>query len=220
MARPFTRRPASSRVRSFAAEGAAADEDVLVRRLGAGEVDGGERLEAGGDGGADDPLDLLGQRVPVLARSDAVVGELERAGDREERCGPDRGRELPGCLQRGVRADGQDHEVGVSHGLLVRRALDAQHCGDLARAGGVARADHDALAEHRDALGKRPAEGSRAADDRDPHRSAAAASSAASASRRRASASRISVRVTIGRTAPRSTSPSASSYTSASISPL
>ena len=130
----------------------AADEDVLVRRVRAHEVDGRERLKPGGDGGVDDALDLLGQRVPVLTRGDAVVGELERAGDREERRGPDRGCELPGGLQCGVGADGQDHEVGVFHGLLVRRALDAQHCGDLARAGGVARADHDALAEHRDAL--------------------------------------------------------------------
>ena len=64
--------------------------------------------------------------------------------------------------------------------------------------------------ELRHALGKRPPEGPRAADDRDPHLSAAAPSSAASASRRRASASDMSVRVTIGRTSPRSTSPSAS----------
>ena len=104
-------------------------------------------------------------------------------------------------------------------GALVRGAARA-HLGTLCGGAlGVARADHDVFAGLDETLREREPEVARATDDGDLH--AGTAPSAASARRRRASASDISVRVTIGRTSPRPSSEpaSASSTTRASIRP-
>ena len=175
-----------------------------------------ERLQAGGDRRAEDLPNLLGQRTPLLAGHDALVGEGELAGRTEDRRLADRLDQLARRVERAVRIRREDDQLSIADDFLVAAALHAQLDRPLAAALGIARADVDVVAERTEALRQRAAEGAGAADDRDLH---TGAPSTASASRRRASASRISVRVTIVGI-PASSSASASSTTSASIRPL
>ena len=142
-----------------------------------------------------------------MARDDAVFGEGELAGDAEDRRLADRIGQVARGVERPVRLRREDDQLGAADDLLVAAALDPELDRPLAPARGVARADMDVVAEAPQPFRQRATEGACAADDRDLH---TGAPSTASASRRRASASRMSVRVTmVG--IPASSSASASS---------
>ena len=202
-ARPATSFAATPSASSFAWRVVAADERVLVGRLVGAEAGGGERVQPGGDGCVEHVGEPLG---------DASAPRRAAARRRARRRARTRRRARASCrsrprARRAVSSSasafvGEHDEVGAAHGLRVARALCAERARPSSRrALGVARADHDLVAGRDEPLGQRGAERARAAHDRDPHASgAAAASSVASARRRRASASVISVRVTIGRT--------------------
>src|SRR5262249_16635734 len=150
---------------------------------------------------------------------DAVLGEMEVAGDTEHRRLADLVREARPRLERGIGLRREHDQVDVPDDVLVGAAFDADLERPFPGALRLARADPDLLAEQVQAPRQRAAELGGAADDRDLPRSAPAVSSTASATRRRPSASSISVRVTIV-LMPASSSASASSITSASIRSL
>ena len=189
----------------------AADEGVLVGTA-VGELAGGEGVEACNHGGAKEILRPLGERERVGRAQ--IAGHAEHGGlsDRLRQVGC--GGERPGGVRR------EHDEIRAAHRLFVRSPGGRADLARLVlRAFGVAGADHALVARLDQSPGEREPEISRAADDRDLH--AGTAPNAASATRRRASSSLMNVRVTIGRTSPRPSrsSASASSTTSASISP-
>ena len=106
-ARPATSLPARSSASCFATCVVAADERVLVgRRLG--EVRGGERVQAGGDGRVELVLDPLRDRGRLGRRLDAAGAEGELGADREDGRRADRLAQLAGGLDRGVGLDGEE----------------------------------------------------------------------------------------------------------------
>src|SRR5438552_12157090 len=154
---------------------------------------------------------------------DTSVREAKVARNAENWSRSDRVRELGRGLERRGGLHGEHDELGVADDFLVAAALDAELLRRGPRTLGVAGTDDDlVLAQLGQPLGERTAERARSPDDRDLHASATA-SSAASASRFRAAVSRMSVRVTIGRTPSALTAcasdASSSSMTSASIRP-
>ncbi len=149
----------------------------------------------------------------VGLHSAGAEGEL--GADREDGRRADRLPQVARRVDRRLRLDREQDEVGSAHGVVVRSALGADRLGSLARALGVARADHDVDSRVDEALGDRLPEAAGPAHDCDPH---AAAPSTVSASRRDASRSVISVCVTMRRTAS-GPAGSDSSTTSASIRP-
>src|SRR3954447_6641952 len=194
--------------------------DERVARISLDHVRRRERLKARRNRSAKEARDLLGQRALVPAGKNTVVREAEIARDAENRRLANRLRKLRRRLERRIRLHGQDDEVDIADDILVPPAADAELSRHCLRALAIARADEDVVLGYLRKPGReRAAERAGAADDRDLHASATA-SSAASARARRDAASRISVFVTIGRTPSASIwCASASSTTSASISP-
>src|SRR5205085_1979797 len=91
----------------------AADQCVLVEQLFRGEIDRRDGLQARRDGRFDRLGELLGQRPLVTRRQDAAVGEEDVARDTEHGRGADCPLQLAGGVDRGVRLDGEDDEVGA-----------------------------------------------------------------------------------------------------------
>ena len=192
----------------------AADERVLVRRL-VGEARCGERVEAGDDRAIQLGADSLCDRGRFRGRLHSAGPEAELGADREHRRSADRAAQLAGGLDRGLRLDREQHEVDAADGLLVRGALGPERLGGLPGPRGVAGADRDLDPGGDEPLRHRLAEAPGAAHDGDLQ---AAAPSTVSARRRDAARSVISVCVTTERIASGPVG-SASSTTSASISP-
>ena len=209
-ARPATTFAASSSASAFASSSSPQTKASSSGRPR--ELAGGEGVEAGDHRASQEVLRALSERERV--------GRAKIAGDAQDGCRADRFREGGRSGDRGVGLRREDDEIHAADRFFVRRAWRRT---DLARllpcALRVAGADHDLVARLHETAREREPEVTRAADDRDPH--AGTAPNAVSARRRRASASLMSVRVTIGRTSPRlsRSSASASSTMSASTRP-
>src|SRR5262249_14437169 len=152
-------------------------------------------------------------------REHTRLGETQLARDAQHRRAVDCVDELRRRVEGGLGLDRKDDEIGVAYRLRVRCTTGADLGGRRLCAVAIARADDDVLSGFDEARREVRTEVARSAYNGDPH--AGTAPSAASASRRRAAVSDMSVRATIGRTAPSPSSAcaSASSTTSASMRP-
>ena len=202
----------------------AADERVLVgRRLL--EVRGGDRVETGDDRRPDERPGCARRasgasgsgRTPSFANASAARDReqrrLARARPRSSRAVSSAASALTASTARSAPRTASSFAAPRTRAAELAPRLAARS----ASREPITTSSSPAVDEPR---GERAAEAAGAAEDRDPHASAPAASRTARARRRRAASSLISVRVTTARTpAGSSAGASASSITSASISP-
>ena len=221
IARPPTRRPASSSASSFAPasspQTSASWSGGSARRGRSAESD----CRPAATGAADQPRALSASEPSSRPGHDPGVGEAQVARDAEHRRLADRVRQARARsrARRSTSSASTTRSAPRTTSSLLP-PCDAELERPLPRPLRVARADDDVLAERAQPPRERAAEGAGAADDRDLHCSAAAVRAPPRRRRRRPSASSISVRVTIGRTPALASSASASSITSASIRPV